>query len=254
MSEVIHSIEQWRTLTETLKQKGKRLGLVPTMGALHQGHISLVERSRAENDITLVSVFVNPTQFNNADDFNNYPQTFEQDRNLLAGQNVDYILFPKAEEMYADQYNFQLTEKNMSPLLCGQHRPGHFAGVLTVVLKLLNISHAQRAYFGEKDYQQLLLIRSLAQALFVDTEIIGLPTVREPDGLAMSSRNQRLSEPNRTLAPKIFELLNSQQTCSEIHKALTNLGFRVDYVEEHWGRRFAAAWLEDVRLIDNVAI
>jgi pantoate--beta-alanine ligase len=156
--------------------------------------------------------------------------------------------------MYQDGYRYQITEKEFSKLLCGAHRPGHFDGVLTVVMKLLNLAQARRAYFGEKDFQQLELIRGMAQAFFMSVEIVGCPTLREKDGLAMSSRNLLLAPTDREKAPLLAKELRRKGTPEEIRARLNALGFRVDYVEELRGRRFAAAFLGSVRLIDNVSL
>lgn len=234
--------------------QGLSVGFVPTMGALHSGHFSLIARSQKECQKTVVSIFVNPTQFNNAQDLEKYPRPIDQDLELLKAAGVDAVLLPQADEIYADDYSFELREKKSSQVLCGPTRPGHFEGVLTVVMKLFGIVGPRRAYFGEKDFQQLRLIQEMAQAFFLDTEVIGCPTLRESDGLAMSSRNLLLSPADREKAPLIYKLLKSSARPAEIAAALTQAGFKVDYVEEHWGRRFAAAFLGSVRLIDNVEL
>lgn len=248
---IIRSAEEWRKLRS---ETPGSWGFVPTMGALHAGHISLVEQSRRENDFTIVSIFVNPTQFNDPKDFETYPQTWDQDCRLLEQHKVDVVLSPTYAELYADEYRFKLSESEDSRVLCGRRRHGHFEGVLTVVLKLLNLTQAHRAYFGEKDYQQYRLIEQMAKALFLPTRICSGPTVREADGLAMSSRNLRLTPEERKKAPLIFELLNSSKPLSEVRQKLEAEGFKVEYLEEHWGRRFIAAHLGSVRLIDNVAL
>src|SRR5262249_29466052 len=161
---------------------------VPTMGALHEGHLSLVKRSRVENDRTLVSIFVNPTQFDDPADFDAYPRTVKRDLALLEAAGVDFVLLPGAGDMYVDGFRYRVSEPEVSTILEGEHRPGHFGGMLTVVLKLLNIAAAERAYFGEKDWQQLSLVRGMADAFFLPTAIVACPTVRESTGLALSSR------------------------------------------------------------------
>lgn len=230
------------------------VGFVPTMGALHAGHFSLIERSKNECDRTVVSIFVNPTQFNNPQDLEKYPRPIEQDLALLKSAGVGAVFLPRAEEMYADAYRFELREKELSRVLCGPTRPGHFEGVLTVVMKLFGIVSPSKAYFGEKDYQQLRLIKDMAAAFFLDTEVIACPTLREADGLAMSSRNLLLSAEHREKAALIYKLLAGPGTAGEVSAALTAAGFKVDYVEDHWGRRFVAAFLGNVRLIDNVEL
>ncbi len=237
-----------------------RVGFVPTMGALHDGHRSLLERARSENDVVVLSIFVNPTQFNQASDLAKYPRTLGQDLALARAAGVDVVLIPRdAAELYPDDYRYEVREKEFSRELCGAHRPGHFEGVLTVVLKLLQLARAHRAYFGEKDYQQFGLIAGMARAFFLETEIIGCPTVREEDGLAMSSRNLRLSESERAKAPALFDAMTKFRDVGAAREALEKEGFRVDYLEDRKTptgetRRFAAAFLGDVRLIDNVPV
>lgn len=252
--EIFCHLPTWSEQRQQDRRAGKSLGFVPTMGALHQGHLSLVHRSLEENDQTLVSLFVNPTQFDNPNDLTNYPNLVEADLEMLKQAGVGYVLLPDYEMIYPDQYRYKVTEAEESRLLCGAHRPGHFDGVLTVVLKLLNIAQADRAYFGEKDYQQFRLVQALAQAFFLNVEIIGCPLVREADGLAMSSRNLRLNAEQRQVAPRLFEILKSQASLESIRQQLTLAGFEVDYVEEKWGRRLAAVKLGEIRLIDNVPI
>ncbi len=233
---------------------GKQVGLVPTMGALHDGHASLLQKSARENEFTVLSIYVNPTQFNNPEDLKKYPRTFEADLQIAKDNNVSIIICPQYEEIYADLYRFKITENEFSKILCGAHRPGHFDGVLTVVMKLLQIGQAQRAYFGEKDFQQLQLITDMARSFFVPTEILGCPTKREVDGLAMSSRNVRLTEAGRKKAPLIYDALKNSKTSSEAIEKLKKENIEVEYLEEHYGRRFVAAFIDEVRLIDNVKI
>jgi pantoate--beta-alanine ligase len=248
----VESVKDLRKLNS--EWTGQVTGFIPTMGALHEGHLALVRHARAENTRVLVSIFVNPTQFNDPKDLERYPRPIKKDLELLSSAGADAVFLPQAAEVYADGYKLSVVENQLSQVLCGPARPGHFTGMLTVVLKLLNLAEAHRAYFGEKDYQQLLLIKEMAKAFFLKTEIIGRPTVRESDGLAMSSRNTLLSVEERKLAPQIFRVLTMAKSAQDARKELENLGFRVDYVEEHWGRRFAAAFLGQVRLIDNVAL
>jgi pantoate--beta-alanine ligase len=247
--ETVSAIKAWR---RELQDEQLTLGFIPTMGALHAGHLSLFERARQECDRVAVSIFVNPTQFNDPKDLEKYPRPLERDLELARQKNVDMVFLPNSKEMYADDYRFQLRETKLSQILCGTTRPGHFEGVLTVVMKLLNIVNPNRAYFGEKDYQQFLLIRDMAKTFFLDCEILSLPTVRELDGLAMSSRNVRLTPEQRKAAPLLFNELKSSKPLTEVRTTLEAAGFRVDYLEEHFGRRFVAAFLGDVRLIDNV--
>ncbi len=251
---IIKSIDEMMTLRNQWEAAQKNVGFVPTMGALHAGHVSLIEAAQKNCTRVVVSLFVNPTQFNNSQDLDNYPQPLEQDLRILNEQNVDAVFLPQKEEIYHDDYRFELRDKTSENILCGAGRPGHFAGVLTIVLKLLNITTPHHAFFGEKDYQQLRLIQDMTKALFLKVKIVPCPTVRDVDGLAMSSRNLRLTPEQRALAPLIKKSLSSANGTEGVREALTKNGFTVEYVEEHWGRRFVAAQLGDVRLIDNVKI
>jgi pantoate--beta-alanine ligase len=255
MTKIMRTIESAAGMQNLRDEwRGESLGFVPTMGALHEGHLALMQKSRNENSRTVVSIFVNPTQFNDPQDLDRYPRPIETDLQMLRSVGVDAVFLPQAREIYADGYKFSIAETEVSRVLCGPKRPGHFAGMLTVVLKLLNLVSAERAYFGEKDFQQLKLIQDMARAFFLRSEIIGCPTVREVDGLAMSSRNLLLTSEQRKLAPEIYRILKDAQSPEAAERELTKAGFQVDYVEEHWGRRFAAAFLGNVRLIDNVAL
>ena len=254
MTRVFKSIKVWSEFRMSDELRGKSIGFVPTMGALHAGHVSLFTRSVSENDKTVVSIFINPTQFNDPDDLKYYPRTFETDLAKLDKAGVDYLIYPDYNELYNDDFKYEVNEKQLSTKLCGAHRQGHFTGVLTVVMKLLNIARAHRAYFGEKDYQQFHLIKGMAEAFFMDTEIIPCPIIREPDGLAMSSRNTLLSIEERKLAPNFFEHLSSSESINEIKSNLEKDGFKVDYVEELDNRRLGAVYLGKVRLIDNVEL
>ena len=238
----------WRT------SLNKTVGFVPTMGALHEGHGELLHQARQNNEVVILSIFVNPTQFNDANDLNKYPKTWDSDFALAEKHQIDAIFYPNYKDLYPDQYKYKVTENFLSETLEGQHRPGHFDGVLSVVMKLLNIVSADKAYFGEKDYQQLSLIKGMVSAFFMPTEIVPVATVRETDGLAKSSRNRRLNNEQRALAPKIYEIITTLKTAEECHFALSQLGFDVDYVKDVDGRRFVAAKLGEVRLIDNVKI
>jgi len=254
MIAVFDRMPAWRERRTCDVRQGVTLGFVPTMGALHEGHLSLVERSRAENDRTLVSVFVNPTQFDDPTDFDEYPRVLQRDIALLDAAGVDFVLLPRAGDMYADGFRYRVSETELSTMLEGVHRPGHFAGMLTVVLKLLNIAAAERAYFGEKDWQQLNLVRGMADAFFLPTAIVACPTVRESTGLALSSRNARLSAPDRARAAILHRVLTSAVTTDEAIDRLADAGFSIDYVDDHDGRRLAAVRFHGVRLIDNVPL
>lgn len=252
MSLVIRSAKEmqaWRSL-----QGSANLGFVPTMGALHQGHEELLIQARKTNQFVVLSLFVNPTQFNNSEDFKNYPITWEADLKMAEKNKVDVIFSPTKDDLYPDAYKYKVTESELSTILCGQHRPGHFDGVLTVVMKLFQIVKPTYAYFGEKDFQQLKLIEDMVRAFFLDTQIVPIPTVRETDGLAMSSRNMRLSEQGRKKAPLLYKHLTHSRSTTEAAQKLLQDGFEIDYVQDIDSRRFAAVHLGAVRLIDNVKI
>jgi len=251
---IIESIEEWRTLFRRHKNEGSSVGLVPTMGALHEGHLSLVKKSLEENELTAVSIFVNPTQFNNQDDLSNYPHTWDQDLAKLKDAGVDYLLFPRYEDMYPDGYRYKVIETEYSRDLCGASRPGHFDGVLSVVMKLLNITKPTRAYFGEKDWQQYRLISGMAEAFFLDTDIVPCPIVREQNGLAMSSRNKLLGPEELRRAPLFYSVISSGKALEEMKIELENAGFTVDYLKIKENRVFGAVFLGKVRLIDNVPL
>jgi len=248
----------WNTLPDWLDRRrvlaGRSIGFVPTMGALHRGHASLVERCRRENEIVVVSIFVNPSQFNNPKDLERYPRTLDNDLALLQSLGADEVIIPGGSEMYPNGYCFRVEPGSKDPVMEGAFRPGYLQGMLTVVLKLLNIVRPDRAYFGEKDYQQLKFITDMAREFFIPTEIVACQTVREESGLAESSRNVLLSPEARQKAACLFRALTTADRPAEARAALEAKGFAVEYVEEHWGRRFAAAFLDGVRLIDNVPV
>lgn len=269
--------------TELLAQErksGKTIGFVPTMGALHEGHLELMRRAKKENDILVVSIFVNPIQFNNKEDLKKYPRNLEKDKDLLITVKCDVLFAPEVEEMYPDEeikkYNFGSLENVME----GSSRPGHFNGVGVVVSKLFDICIPDKAYFGEKDFQQLAIIKKLVEIDNIPVEIVPCPTVREKDGLAMSSRNQRLTDDERRSAPFIFEVLSEAKSNSEflcpnrlrqfvINQFTDRPEFKVEYFEladdkelqpiESWNSDigtigFIAVNLGKVRLIDNIRI
>ncbi len=264
-----------------LKQTGKTIGFVPTMGALHAGHISLINTSKKVSDVTVCSIFVNPAQFNDVKDFNNYPTTIEQDIDILEKAGCHVLFLPPVSEIYPqgiineEKYNLGYLET----VLEGKYRPGHFQGVCMVVHRLLNIIEAHRLFLGQKDYQQCMVIKRLIELEHINIEISICPTLRENDGLAMSSRNVRLSEQERKQALAIFRALcyiktNITPGSLKLLKAkavgdLTNAGFKVDYIEianadnleiiNTWDGNIktvavAAAFLGDVRLIDNMLL
>ncbi|WP_010598653.1 pantoate--beta-alanine ligase [Rickettsiella massiliensis] len=250
---IVTQVNQWQSLRKKLTLQ--RIGFVHTMGHLHAGHLSLCARSQAENDLTVVAIFVNPTQFNEAKDLLSYPRTLAADKALLTVQKVDYLLLFSEPAIYIDGYDIQVQDKSeLSTCFEGAFRPGHFSGMLTVVLKYLNLVQPTRAYYGEKDYQQLMLIKKLAKALFLEVEIMGCPTVRAEDGLALSSRNSRLTPQQRQKAASFAQLLQKKQAIEKTVQSLIDFGFRIDYVADYQGRRLAAVWLDDVRLIDNQPI
>ena len=248
----------WNTLPDWLDRRralmGRSIGLVPTMGALHRGHASLVERCRRENEVVAVTIFVNPSQFNNPKDLERYPRTLDNDLALLRSLGADEVIIPSQSELYPNGYCFRVEPGCQAPVMEGAFRPGYLQGMLTVVLKLLNIVRADRAYFGEKDYQQLKCVTDMVQDFFIPTEIVLCPTVREESGLAESSRNMLLSPEAKQKAASLFRALTTAGRPADARAALEAQGFVVDYVEEHWGRRFAAAFLDGVRLIDNVPV
>ena len=256
----------------------KLIGFVPTMGNLHEGHLTLVRAAKKICDVVVVSIFVNPIQFGAGEDFDSYPRTLEQDSRLLADVGCDIIFAPSVDQMYGKQP--RLTNISVSQItndLCGQSRPGHFDGVAVVVTKLFKILQPDYAFFWQKDYQQLAVIRQLVQDLNIPLEVIGVPIVRAADGLALSSRNGYLSEEQRSIAPTIYQLLKQaevglgegqslSQVLANISTELTRAGFVVDYVEarqpnlqpiEEFDRDlvlFIAAKLGSTRLIDNLQI
>jgi len=246
------TIPEW--LERRSSMEGRSIGLVPTMGALHRGHASLVSRCRAENDGVVVTLFVNPTQFNDPADLNRYPRTLKSDLSFLESLGTDEVFVPEASALYPNGYAFRVVSDSLSAVMEGRHRPGFFDGVMTVVLKLLNLVRADRSYFGEKDFQQWKVLHDMAADLFISTEIIRCPTIRAASGLAESSRNALLSPQGHERAGAIYRALTTAVSAVEASAALEAEGFRVDYVEEHWGRRFAAAFLEGIRLIDNVPL
>ncbi len=248
--EIFENITAWRAKRAELPED-MPLGLVTTMGNLHEGHMALIEQCMNENAKTAVTLFVNPTQFNRPSDFENYPKTLDADIQKLEQAGVDYCLIPNQADIYADDYRYQVSENKESLLLEGAHRPGHFTGVLTVLMKLFNLIQPTRVYYGEKDYQQLLLVEGMVDAFFMDIEVRACKTVRESSNFALSSRNNRLSEDGRKKAVKFAEIFHNAASCEEAIAALEQLGIAIDYIKEHEGRRFAAVFIEDVRLIDN---
>lgn len=276
---IIRTKADLRRLTEDWRRAGDTIGVVPTMGALHAGHLSLVETACAATDRVIVTLFVNPKQFNNPEDLAKYPRTEESDAEKLKPYGADILYVPDGAQMYPEGFATTVTVTGVSDGLCGATRPGHFDGVATVVTKLLLQTDADQAFFGEKDYQQLQVVRRLAEDLDLKTRIIGCPTIREGDGLAMSSRNLRLGQSARAIAPVVREALSraARAICKGIpvgialqdaRSRLTDAGLgEIDYLElrgdpdlailstaDRPARIFVAAWLDGVRLIDNIPV
>ena len=246
---IFETVAAWQAYRASLNET---LGLVMTMGNLHEGHLSLCRQSMNDNAKTLVSIFINPTQFNNEADFTHYPKTVEADLAALESLGVDYCLLPQREDLYPDDYHYRVTENHLALAMEGACRPGHFDGVLTVVLKVLNLARAQNAYFGKKDYQQYQLIKGMAQALFLTTNIIGCETEREAQGLALSSRNNRLNQAQLDKARAFARIFHQTDlSVDAIITELTEHKIKVEYIQEVDGRRYAAVFIDEVRLIDN---
>lgn len=275
--ETISTVAELRAAVAKAKENGAKVGLVPTMGALHAGHKSLIDRARRECDFVVVSVFVNPTQFNNANDLQTYPRTVEADCSLLEAAGVDVAFVPSVEEVYPEPDTRQFELGSVAEVMEGAMRPGHFNGVCQVVSKLFDFATPDKAYFGEKDFQQIAVIRKMVELINSPVEIISCPIMRESDGLALSSRNVRLSEEQRAAAPQIHEILSDNAelagegvTDVEALKEMvvTELnaidGMEVEYYEivdpitlqqtdnisEAVG--CVTVWMGDVRLIDNI--
>ncbi|MDD2326888.1 MAG: pantoate--beta-alanine ligase [bacterium] len=276
---VIHTVSALNLALQPFRCEGVEIGFVPTMGALHEGHATLIRKSIEENGCTVVSLFVNPTQFNNSEDLRLYPRTPEEDRQLLQELGVEILFAPSVEEVYPEPdrrvFDFGLLDKVME----GRFRPGHFNGVAQVVSRLFSFVQPDRAYFGEKDFQQLAIVREMTRRLQIPVEIVGVPIVREPSGLAMSSRNQRLSLQEREQASQIYRMLDKSLGLTGEHLPrelaewvvgeINNVpGLRVEYYEIVDGDslRPIASWDESdrpvgcaavycggVRLIDNIS-
>jgi pantoate--beta-alanine ligase len=277
--ETFHTIGETRKWLALHRAGGREVGFVPTMGALHEGHLDLVRRAARENDLVVCSIFVNPIQFNNPEDLEKYPRTLEEDKTMLLGAGCHLVFAPSVAEMYPDPATETYEFGPLSQVMEGAFRPGHFNGVAIVVRKLFDIAEPDRAYFGEKDYQQLKIIQALVRMHSIPVEIIPCATVREADGLAMSSRNRRLTVAERIVAPEIYRALREakqwirQKGVEEVKKMvqsrLESFGFVIDYIEISSGndlqplnfireegpvRMFIAAYLGNVRLIDNLEI
>lgn len=251
MTEIITSIDEWQSIRAEITTP---LGFVPTMGNFHAGHLTLMQQAKQANPTVVVSVFVNPIQFNDPKDYAQYPRTLTQDFQWAKQQDVDYLFAPTQEALYPETSPYRIHEYGWSELLEGIHRPGHFTGMLTVVMKLLQVVKPRRAYFGEKDYQQLQLVRGLAQAFFLETHIVGCPTVRDVSGLPLSSRNQRLTPTGFALAQQFAQIFHQPVSLSQIKQQLHALPIQLEYLTEYEQRRFVAVVIENVRLIDNYAV
>ena len=248
----IKTVKEMKTYRKSLPNK--KIGFIPTMGALHEGHCSLIEKSKIENYITVVSIYLNETQFNNADDLKKYPSSLKDDLAILGTLAVDGVFLPTFEDIYPDNFNYKITENKLSLDLCGKDRPGHFDGVLTVVLKLFNIVQPTSAYFGEKDFQQLSLIQGMVESLFIDIQIVSCPTKRDEEGLALSSRNKRLSARELEKARLFAKNLKDIKSLDDLSLLLEKNEISIDYIKDINSRRFAAVKVGPVRLIDNVSI
>jgi pantoate--beta-alanine ligase len=247
---VLESLTELQAARQSINLK---VGFVPTMGALHDGHLSLMKIAQAKADLVFASIFVNPTQFGPGEDLGKYPRTLDEDIEKLSGL-ADYIYVPRVEDIYPVGYTTSIHVEEESKGLEGDYRPGHFDGVATVVNILFNQVRPHVAVFGEKDWQQLMVIKRMVYDLDLKIEILSAPTLREPDGLAMSSRNIYLSQEERKLAPKIFELMTRLKDAEKVQTELTKLGFQVDYVAKRWNRLLTAARIGTTRLIDNIAL
>jgi pantoate--beta-alanine ligase len=252
MLQVIDSVHKWKLIRASLKDK--TIGFVATMGCLHTGHKKLITESLSNNNITVVSLFINPHQFNNSSDLSSYPITIDEDLNLLRELKVDYVLTPTQKMLYPDNYKFKIVENNIANTLEGKARPGFFEGVLTVVLKLLLLVNPNIAYFGEKDFEQYELIKNLAQAFLLDCKIEMISTARETSGLAYSSRNKRLTHQEKKLAANIYYYLKHEPNQHKLKLSLEKKGFQVEYIQERQKRRFIAARINNIRLIDNIKL
>ncbi|MBK8575309.1 MAG: pantoate--beta-alanine ligase [Elusimicrobia bacterium] len=275
---IIHSMGSVRQTVLGWRRAERRVGLVPTMGALHEGHASLIRRARRENDEVVVSIFVNPVQFGPGEDFSRYPRPFVRDAALCRREGVSVLFAPKPSALYSTDHQTWVTVEKLAGPLCGPFRPGHFRGVATVVLKLFNMVQPDRAYFGKKDFQQLRVIEQMVNDLNVPVKIVPCPTVRDPSGLALSSRNAYLSPDERAAAPRLRralrtagQVLKSRRNVREAQRAARNElrqvpGARIQYLEILDPKTLsvpkktgpfllaAAVYVGRTRLIDNLLV
>lgn len=252
--EIIRIPRIMREITRELRAKSKSIGFIPTMGAIHEGHLSLAKRARDENDVAIASIFVNPTQFGKGEDFEQYPRDVEGDKEKLKSIGIDYLFLPDTESMYPQGYSTYVNVDGLSEKLCGKFRPGHFRGVTTIVCKLFNLVRPSRAYFGQKDYQQTLIIKRMIEDLNFDTELIVCPTIREEDGLAMSSRNKYLNEKERESARVIYKaLLEGERLLKEgVHPVDTTEMIKAILKSEHLITEIQYAGVFDPITLDEV--
>lgn len=278
---IVTTINELGAELDTYRSKGKRIGLVPTMGALHEGHVSLFRRAKLDNDIVVGTIFVNRIQFNNADDFLKYPKAPEKDIEMLKDAHCDILFMPAEEEMYARMETVEVALGNLNKVMEGAHRPGHFEGVIRIVYHFFRIIRPDQAYFGQKDLQQFKVIESMTKQAGISVELVMCPIIREDSGLAMSSRNERLSPESRLLAAKLFaalnyagDLLQFGESPDKVKKKIADFVGKFSPIELEYfeivdeetllpvsdvqqGRRYAlciAAFLDGVRLIDNIII
>ena len=280
MIKIVKKIVHLESLLSDVRSVKKKISLVPTMGNLHKGHLSLVEKAKKISDYVVVTIFVNPTQFVEGEDFANYPRTLDSDINLLSELDVDLLFVPEVIELYPTNDNtptIEISNSELESIHCGKYRPGHFKGVATIVSKLFSIVQPNIALFGEKDYQQLLIIRSLVKNLLLPIEVVSTPTIREDSGLAMSSRNTYLSKSEFRQAPKLYKCIKEtikmirngdkdyEQLEKEANIFLEQAGFKVEYYSICDSKTLApagdddaivlvAAWLGKTRLIDNARV
>lgn len=253
---VIDNIATWQTTRQGIEQP-QSVGFVATMGCLHQGHAALLQQSLQDNDVTVLSIFVNPMQFNRADDFKKYPNTLDQDIHLATSLGVDYVFTPSKAEVYpeGDHMKIHCDDPNMM-VLEGEHRPGHFDGVLTIMMKLFNLVLPARAYFGDKDFQQCQLMKSLVKYFFMPIEIVVCPTQREASGLPRSSRNARLSAAQKRRADKFSLIFHKARpdNLAEMKQQLLDADIAVEYLEVRDNQIFTGVSVDGIRLIDHLTV
>lgn len=246
---LVHTIQELRAELDAQRKAGKKIGLVPTMGALHEGHASLVRRAVAENDVVVVSDFVNPTQFNDKNDLLKYPRTLEADCELLEKEGAAYVFAPSVEEVYPEPDTRQFSYAPLDTVMEGKFRPGHFNGVCQIVSKLFMMVEPDKAYFGEKDFQQLAIIREMVKQMKFPLQIVGCPIVREEDGLALSSRNARLSATEREFALNISQTLFRSKTFAARHTVAETQKYVEDAIADSKGLR-----LEYFEIVDGTTL